>query len=225
MKNSKRKEAIGWFFLAALQLVWIVPCAYEATAPNAKEVVAESEEATESIRWKQDTEEVSILFEEIEWVTGTEVETEIETETEMGTEMEVKFFDVPLSEELQLHIFSECDKHNIAPAIVIAMIERESNYKADVLGDNGNSYGLMQIQPRWNAERMDKLGCQDLLDPFQNVTVGIDLLAELIDENPDLYWVLMSYNGGPEYADARMKSGKISDYAKWVVARASELNK
>ena len=125
MKNSKRKETIGWAFLAALQLVWIVPCAYEATAPNAKEVVAESEEATESIRWEQDTEEVSILLEEVEVVTGseesgTEIETEVETETE--TEIEVKFFDVPLSEELQLHIFSECEKHNIAPAIVIAFI-------------------------------------------------------------------------------------------------------
>lgn len=194
------------------------------------EAVPDVETEWESIRWKQDTEEVTILFEDVEVVTGseateTEMETEIEEGTEEGTEMEVKFFDVPLSEELQLHIFAECEKHNIAPAIVIAMIERESSYRADALGDNGNSYGLMQIQPRWNQERMNRLGCTDLLDPFQNVTVGIDLLAELIDENAELYWVLMAYNGGMDYADARMESGNISNYAKWVAARASELNK
>ncbi len=105
------------------------------------------------------------------------------------------------------------------------MIERESNYKADAIGDNGNSLGLMQIQPKWNAERMERLGCVDLLDPFQNVTVGIDVLAELIDKDTDLYWVLMAYNGGQAYATKNMKNETYSDYAIYVTERATELEK
>lgn len=135
----------------------------------------------------------------------------------------VIFFDVPLSEELQIHIFEECKKHNLSPSIVIAMIESESSYKSDAIGDNGNSFGLMQIQPKWNIERMNRLGCTDLMDPFQNVTVGIDILAELIEVNADLYWVLMAYNGWIPYANERLESGDISDYAIAVVERASEL--
>lgn len=136
----------------------------------------------------------------------------------------VKYFDVPLSTELQDHIFALCEEHNIAPGIIIAMIERESNYKADAIGDSGASLGLMQVQEKWNRERMDRLGCHDLLNPFQNVTVGIDLVAELKGKNADLYWVLMSYNGGEAYGTRMLNAGKFSDYAVGVVARASELN-
>lgn len=135
-----------------------------------------------------------------------------------------KYFDVPLSTELQDHIFALCEEHNIAPGIIISMIESESNYKADAIGDSGNSVGLMQIQSRWNQERMDRLGCHNLLDPFQNVTVGIDLVAERKAQNADLMWVLMSYNGGIQYADEMFWNGKISDYAWRVVNRATELN-
>lgn len=134
-----------------------------------------------------------------------------------------EYFDVPLSEELQDHIFAECEKYNIAPAIVISMIAQESNYDASAVGDNGNSQGLMQIQKKWHEERMERLGCKDLLDAFQNVTVGIDYLAELKDRNSDLYWVLMAYNGGSRYANKRIETGNISNYALEVVERAEEL--
>lgn len=149
---------------------------------------------------------------------------EIEAPVEVIQE-ETEYFDVPLSEELQEHIFSECEKYNIAPEIVISMIEQESNYEAVAVGDGGNSKGLMQIQSKWHEERMDKLGCTDLLDPFQNVTVGIDYLAELKDRNVELYWVLMAYNGGCQYANTRIKTGNISDYALEVTERAAELER
>lgn len=138
----------------------------------------------------------------------------------------VKYFDVPLSTELQDHIFALCEEHNIAPGIIIAMIERESTFDSQAIGDKGDSFGLMQIQPKWkeNQERMDRLGCHDLLNPFQNVTVAIDLVAELKGKNADLYWVLMSYNGGEAYGTRMLNAGQFSDYAVGVVARASELN-
>lgn len=199
------KELRAWLFLVALQLVWIIPCGYACThqEPVVEEQIEESEDI---IRWK-DEEEVHI------------------EENEVGTvtEPQVTFYNVPLSEELQLHIFAECEKHNIAPAIIIAMIERESNFKADTIGDKGDSFGLMQIQPKWHQERMNRLGCTDLLDPFQNVTVGIDIIAGHIQTNADVEYVLMAYNGGSSYANKKLESGDISDYALSIVERASEL--
>jgi soluble lytic murein transglycosylase-like protein len=134
-----------------------------------------------------------------------------------------KYYDVPLSEDLQDHIFRLCEKNNIDPALVIAMIKRESSYNANTIGDNGNSFGLMQIQPRWHQGRMDRLGCSNLLDPYQNVTVGIDFLAELFAKGKPVEWVLMAYNGGMAYANKNWNAGVTSSYANKVLETRNNL--
>lgn len=133
------------------------------------------------------------------------------------------FYDVPLSEELQLHIFKECEKRNIAPALIISMIDQESDFDPSKIGDNGKSFGIMQIQPKWHSERMERLGCADLLNPYQNITVGIDYIAWLRDIDSDLYWVLMAYNAGPSKATEWQESDIVSEYAIEVTRRANEL--
>lgn len=106
-------------------------------------------------------------------------------------------YDVPLDEELQLFVIEEAEAHGIAPEIIFAMIERESNYKAGAIGDNGNSFGLMQIQARYHYERMQELGCTDLLNAEQNIKVGIDILAELVEKyEGDIEMALTAYNMG-----------------------------
>ena len=135
----------------------------------------------------------------------------------METEPPVMLYDVPLSEDLQLYIIELCDARGIDPAIVMAIIYRESSYRAEVIGDNGNSFGLMQIQPRWNYTRMLKLGCTDLLDPYQNVKVGIDILAEQIYRyDGDIAKAVTAYNWGKF-------PGEVTQYAKDVLQKAQEL--
>ena len=150
-------------------------------------------------------------------------ETTIETVCEMTevevtepTEDTVALYDVPLDEDLQMHIISEAEAHGIDPAIVMAMAYKESTYRTDAIGDSGNSYGLLQVQPRWHYERMQKLGCTDLLDPFQNVTVAVDYLADQIDRYGDLAKGLTAYNAGSY-------KGTITNYAKVVMALAEEM--
>lgn len=134
-------------------------------------------------------------------------------------------FDVPLSEDLQLHIIHLCEEYHIDPAIILAMIERESRFQSGVIGDNGNSFGLLQIQARWHGARMDKLGVTDLLDPYQNVAVGIDYLAELLGEYEDLEMALVAYNAGPTGAYNGWFSKGIysSNYSETVVKTAEKL--
>lgn len=135
------------------------------------------------------------------------------------------YFDVPLDHKLQDYIFELCDEKCIDPAIIIAMIDKESKFDIDIIGDKGKSYGLMQIQPRWHKERMEELGVTDLLDPYQNVTVGIDILAELLESGESLEWALMAYNGGHSYANRLTAEGRLSTYASTVIENASELER
>ena len=126
-------------------------------------------------------------------------------------------YNVPLDHELQLFIIQLCEEHHIDPAIVIAMIDSESEFEAGAIGDSGAAFGLMQVQPRWHKERMDRLGVTDLLDPYQNVTVGVDYLAELIALDRGIEWALMCYNGGFPYANEHSALGIISNYASEVL--------
>jgi soluble lytic murein transglycosylase-like protein len=143
--------------------------------------------------------------------------TEAELPTEAATEPVVALYDVPLDKELQLHIIETAEAHGIDPAIIIAMARKESNYRANAMGDGGNSYGLLQVQLKWHRKRMQKLGCTDLLDPYQNVTVAVDYLAEQIDRyGGSLEKGLTAYNRG-HYA------GKVTKYATSVIAMAERL--
>lgn len=139
-----------------------------------------------------------------------------------------KYYDVPLSDELQDHIAMTCEKYHIDPAIVTAMIFQESTYRSHLLGDGGKSYGLMQVQKRWHEERMDKLGVDNLFDPFQNVTVGIDILAGHIDAyDGDVEMALVAYNMGATGAKRNCFSKGVysSKYSRAVLEKAEELRK
>lgn len=127
-------------------------------------------------------------------------------------------YDTPLEPELQSYIIRLCEQYQIPPELVLAVIEKESGCDAAATGDSGNSQGLMQIQPRWHKERMTRLACTDLYDPRQNVTVGVDILAELLDKY-DTEKALVIYNCG-ETGGAGISS---SEYSRSVVARAAEL--
>ena len=154
------------------------------------------------------------------------MEFEMETEKEVSIEEgKPRFFDVPLDEGLQTYIFGLSEDIGIDPTIVIAIIEKESNYDTSAVGDHGRSLGLMQIQLRWHTARMAELGCDNLLDAHQNVCVGIDILADLLEEGESIEWVLMAYNGGQVYADRLASEGRVSEYAAEVLKMAEELER
>lgn len=135
-------------------------------------------------------------------------------------------YDVPLSEDLQLHIIGLAERFGIDPAIVIAMAWRESRFNAASVGDNGESLGLMQIKPRWHSGWMEQLNCPDLLNPFQNVTVCIHILATHLERyDGDIGMALTSYNAGATGAYNHYFSKGIyaNDYALEVMAYADEI--
>ena len=112
-------------------------------------------------------------------------------------EPEIDIYPVNLDADLQRYIIETCEEYMINPSIIIAMCFYESSFNADAIGDNGECMGLMGINPRWCWPEMEKLNCPDMRDPYQNVTVGIDIFAQKLakyDWNTEM--ALMSYNAG-----------------------------
>lgn len=112
-------------------------------------------------------------------------------------EPEIDIYPVNLDADLQRYIIETCEKYTINPSIIIAMCFYESSFNIDAIGDNGECMGLMGISPRWCWPEMEKLNCPDMRDPYQNVTVGIDIFAQKLakyDGNTEM--ALMSYNAG-----------------------------
>ena len=158
---------------------------------------------------------------EVEPVEVPEVEEIIEPEVPVKTYI---YYDIPLEHELQSHITDLCEEYGIETTVVLGMIESESGYITDIMGDGGNSYGLMQLQKRYFGARMEKLGVTDLLDPYQNVAVGIDFLAELIDYyKGNVEMALMAYNAGQGGAyENWFKHGIYTNYYSQKVLSVSK---
>lgn len=102
--------------------------------------------------------------------------------TETSTAVTPERYNVPLPDDLQDYLIATAHSYGLDPVLVIAVIWRESCYQMDVIGDDGQAIGLMQIQPRWHRDRMDRLGVTDLTDPRSNILVGCDILADLIGQ-------------------------------------------
>jgi hypothetical protein len=179
------------------------------TTANAAEMPEATQEATTA-----PTLEETVAIE----TEPTETEPPVTEPTEpQETEPPVILYDVPLDEELQLFIIECCEDKGIDPTVVLAMIWKESNFKTGNKGDGGSSHGLMQVQPYWHSGRMKRLGCTDLLDPKQNVLVGIDYLAEQIERyGGDVVKGVVAYNKG-HYA------GEVTYYGRAVMQKAEEI--
>lgn len=114
--------------------------------------------------------------------------------TVIDTEPVTVYFDIPLSKELQDYIRNLCDEYGVPIELVIAMIDVESTFRADVVSKT-NDYGLMQINKCNHEWLTDKLGVTDFLDPYQNINSGVHILSGHLEvTNGDIELALMRYN-------------------------------
>ena len=103
-------------------------------------------------------------------------------------------YDIPLDKETQRLLYNACEATGMDMALAVSVIWRETHFQ-NLMGDGGDSYGYMQVQPKWHKDRMARLGVTDLLDPYSNFLVGCDFLAELLAKY-DLPNALTYYNSG-----------------------------
>ena len=136
------------------------------------------------------------------------------------------YTNIPLSARFQRYIDGKCKSYGISTNVVMGCIRTESNFQTQIMGDNGKAYGLMQVQKQWHKARMKKVGATNLLDPYDNVAVGIDYLAELYGIYGNYHKALMAYNGGHAYCKRRLRMGLVnSPYSRRVMNYAEDFKK
>lgn len=131
----------------------------------------------------------------------------------------------------QMYTYIVCRQYGVDYETVFALIEHESKCKYDAVGDSGNSIGYMQIQEKWHKERMERLGVTDLKNPFQNILVGVDILAELQEtiarSGTDMLEadVLAAYQYGMQGARRHLWANGVHlyEYNMAILQRAEEL--
>lgn len=128
-------------------------------------------------------------------------------------------------EVMQKYTYIICNQNGVDYAVVLALIETESGYKWDAEGEKADT-GYMQIMQKWHEDRMERLNAGDLLNPFQNVRVGVDFLAELLERYGGSYEkALTAYQYGARGADELFFSEgrECSQYAEDVLAAADRI--
>lgn len=128
----------------------------------------------------------------------------------------------PTKDEINHYIVEIANQYEICPELIMAVVESESSYDPDA--ENGNCIGLMQVSSKWHKDRMDNLGVTDLHDPYGNILVGVDFLAELSDKY-DIGLALMLYNMKCSTAFSLYEKGELSSYATKILERSAELEK
>lgn len=113
------------------------------------------------------------------------------------------------------------DYELVTPELIKSMVYHESRYEPHV--SNGPHIGLMQINPAYQTERMEKFDVSDLYDPYDNIKVGTDFMEYLIDSYGSTAYALMVYNMGPENAKKMYSSGIVSYYAQSVMEMARRI--
>ncbi len=216
MTQRERDNILRLLVISALLAVVVFVMAVCDTRRTTKETTEDTlTQATEAQETQNDAE-----WGKDEGAEESASESPVIAHTDIEPERVTYWADIPLDRDVQAHVFNLCEQRDIDPAVVFAMIWRETRYDVDAIGDSGYAFGLLQIQPRWHGERMERLGCTDLLDPIQNITVGVDYLAEMIERGNGLEWALCAYNAGASGANKR---GGTSQYTREVMEEAERI--
>ena len=181
------KNFLSKLFALALALS-LVGCAANANSANVEE---SSEPVTAPAETTSDT---APQIEAEPETTSSQVETEATVVTD--PEDDYIFYDVPFDLDTQTEIIKICSEYDISYELILGVISVESTFRPGAIGDGGNSFGLMQIQPRWWSNTMAREGVTDLLDPLQNIRCGCAILRYLKNTYGTEYRALQAYNTG-----------------------------
>ena len=104
--------------------------------------------------------------------------------------------EIPLESDYQEWIESECERLEVDPGYIYALIESESSFRTGIVIEDGggHSAGLCQINSV-NWPDMEKKGL-DPLNEFDNITYCISMVKSLFDRYPTADHVTTCYKAG-----------------------------
>jgi Soluble lytic murein transglycosylase and related regulatory proteins (some contain LysM/invasin domains) len=125
---------------------------------------------------------------------------------------EIRYYDVSFDDVLQDELFQLCDEYSeyfgceIDPKMMLAVIQIESSYTADIVS-HGN-YSLCQINKVNHGCLNKELGITDFLDPIQNMRAGVYLYGSYLSvTDGDIHRSAMMYQYGETGAKRRFDIG------------------
>lgn len=104
--------------------------------------------------------------------------------------------EIPLAAEIQEHIENECERLEVDPAYIYALIESESSFRTGLCVEDGggHSAGLCQINSV-NWPDMEKRGL-DPMNELDNITYCKTLVRGYLDKYPTIDHVTTCYKAG-----------------------------
>ena len=91
----------------------------------------------------------------------------------------------------------EGGRNGVDPVLILAVIAVESRFNPIAESEQG-AVGLMQIMPRFHADKLAELGATSGLAPHANIAVGARILRESIVRGGGEAAGLQLYNGSPD---------------------------
>lgn len=137
--------------------------------------------------------------------------------TDLCVESAERIYDVPLDPSLLDYIRQLCEESGLPITLVLAVIEAESGYRADVISRTSD-YGLMQINAVCHGWLAETLGVTDFLDPYDNIRAGVYILSDYYNRYGYVSGTLVCYNMGEAGAKALFEAGVYeTDYSRRVM--------
>lgn len=131
-----------------------------------------------------------------------------------------------LPECMQQFTYIICQQNGVDYALVLAIIEVESGYKWDAYSKEG-SQGYMQVNVKWHEDRMERLNVDNVENPYFNIMVAVDYLAELQGRFDTEAEMLTAYNYGVSgaYKHVWNKGLTETEYSKAVQQAKQRIEK
>ncbi len=90
--------------------------------------------------------------------------------------------------------YREGVRHGVDPLLIVSVMAVESRFNP-VAQSDGGAMGLMQVIPRFHAEKFEASANRSVLDPGTNIQVGVKILKEYIGRGGNELAGLQLYNG------------------------------
>lgn len=135
----------------------------------------------------------------------------------------INYYDIPLSSDLQDFTYSTADKYDIPAGLLFAIMDVESDFQIDAISET-DDYGICQINKVNHNWLKDRLGLDDMLDPYQNITACAYIYSGLLKDNDgDINLAAMCYNCGSYGASKLWDKGIYeTDYSIKIVNTYNE---
>lgn len=208
-------EGIGVIMCGILSVTPVTPIPVNPHSINALEIKKETVIHQNEIRENSQADPI-----EIKILENTNAE-ELAVFQHLLESLPKEAKDLFANEKLQKQFLQICRDYEIDPYLMLALMKKESAFIPTV--SNGKCIGLCQINEHCHKNRMEKLDCDNLYDPYQNMLVAADYLAELLNSKRDTTEALMYYNMTAETAKKRYEAGEYSSYAIDIQKEAIQL--